>query len=429
MTRLFIRFYVGVLFILVIAWCIQAFVFRQRVIADNTRIVEDALGGGMKLARGIFENAAPVDQPVALKRLRAQFAHPIRIIPHDEVPATVRKRFAAGDDVVMHVSNGLFVLTPLAGGTDALRFGPVPLPHGPTDTDLLLGFGAVLLMVAVAIAVLLRPLARQLRIMEQTAIAIAGGNLGARVDERKSNSAKTLARAFNDMAARTEALLRTQCELLQAVSHELRTPLSRIIFAIDLIRTSQDDHQREARLTSLDSAAHELDDLVGELLRYVRLETSGSHLKLEGIELLPLVKELIEKHSLVHEAIQFDIGEELSREGVRLVADRIGLERTLSNLLANAGRFGRRQVVVNANRSAAGTIIDVDDDGPGIPESERERVFEPFVRLDETGRGAGLGLALVKRILVYHGGAVAALDSPLGGCRIRTIWPSLVPST
>ncbi len=72
------------------------------------------------------------------------------------------------------------------------------------------------------------------------------------------------------------------------------------------------------------------------------------------------------------------------------------------------------------------TIVDIDDDGPGIPESEREHVFQPFVRLqgNSPDRGVGLGLALVKRILAQHGGSVEALTSPLGGCRIRTTWPA-----
>jgi two-component system sensor histidine kinase RstB len=212
--------------------------------------------------------------------------------------------------------------------------------------------------------------------------------------------------------------------LLQAVSHELRTPLARISFAIDLIRTARDDSERESRLKSLDNAAQDLDELVGELLQYVRLDTSGLRPASESIELLPLVAELIEKESLGSETIQCEVGSELASGKVHVVADRAGLTRALGNLLANAYRFGRRRVIVNASASAAGTTIDIDDDGPGIPASDRERVFAPFVRLDESSRGAGLGLALVKRIVTNHGGTVTALESPLGGCRIRAFWPA-----
>jgi signal transduction histidine kinase len=95
--------------------------------------------------------------------------------------------------------------------------------------------------------------------------------------------------------------------------------------------------------------------------------------------------------------------------------------------LSNAGRFATSHVVIRAETTApAATVIDVDDDGGGIPESERQRVFQPFVRLDNNASdsGVGLGLALVKRIVERHGGTVEALASPLGGCRIRITWPS-----
>jgi signal transduction histidine kinase len=99
------------------------------------------------------------------------------------------------------------------------------------------------------------------------------------------------------------------------------------------------------------------------------------------------------------------------------------LKRALGNLLANAARFGESRVVIDIDDSPHELAIVVDDDGPGIPLGDRQRVFEPFVRLEKSGRGAGLGLALVKRIAANHGGTVDAQESPLGGCRIRTVWP------
>ena len=97
--------------------------------------------------------------------------------------------------------------------------------------------------------------------------------------------------------------------------------------------------------------------------------------------------------------------------------------RVIGNLLANAARFSQRRTVVEAIPSPSGVTIDVDDDGPGIPQADRIRIFDPFVRLEEADRGAGLGLALVKRVVSNHSGSVSALESPLGGCRVRTYWP------
>lgn len=423
MTRLFIRFYVGVIVILIVALCIMAFTFKNRFDTDFPRIKDKAMGGGVSLAREELGTRSAGAAENGLEKLRARFDYPIQIVDGEHVSNEVREWFAEDDDVMVHVGDKLLVLTPLGNGSDALKFGPVTLPQGPVETDMIVSLGVVLLLVAIAIVLMLRPLAQQLSAMERTAISFADGDLSARVDVQRADSARTLAEAFNEMATRTEALLRTQRELLQAVSHELRTPLARITLAIDLIRTAHNEQEREGRLQSLDTAAGELDELVGELLQYVRLETSLPQLAWENIELAPLVEELIEKHSIVRPGMQFQIGPELDRGNVRIVADRGGLGRAFSNLLANASRFGRQRIVVNAVVTPDGVTIDVDDDGPGIPEPDRERAFEPFVRLEDSGAGAGLGLALVKRIVASHGGTTIAMESPFGGCRIRTFWP------
>jgi two-component system sensor histidine kinase RstB len=424
MTRLFIRFYLGVVLILFAAFTIQMMLFRMSSRDDNLRIAEETLGGGLRLARDVLQSTPDADRAAALDSLREKFGHPIEMVPGEEVPERVNERFAGGDDVVFHFGDGIFLLAPLSDGKGALRFGPLPTFVGPSQTNAMIGLAMLLLLIAIAIALLLRPVSKQLRLLERAATAIAAGNFSTRVDERKASSARTLAHAFNNMADRTESLLRTQRELLQAVSHELRTPLSRIHFAIDLIRTAGDDRQLEQRLQSLDTAAQELDDLVGELLRYVRLETSEPLLGRDEVDLLCLAKELIEEQSLVHPEKQFEIGPRLAGGDAELVADRVSVKRALGNLLANAARFGKRRVVIDVAHGQDGWCIDVDDDGPGIPAEDRARVFEPFVRLEQSGRGAGLGLALVRRIVAHYGGTVEAQASPLGGCRIHTVWPT-----
>jgi two-component system sensor histidine kinase RstB len=424
MTRLFVQFYIGVILILLVALSILAFAARYRIDTDFTSIKERELGGGMRLAREALKAADDDDATNSLGELQEKLGYPIQIIVADQLADEVLSWLSKGDDVLVHVDNELSVFTTLENGTNALQLGPISLRQGTIETDMIVAMGAFLLLAAIAIAVLLRPLTKQLGLLEETAISIAGGNLSARVNLQKVDSAKTVAQAFNGMAERVEVMLKTQRELLQAVSHELRTPLASINFASELIRTARDDGEREARLESLDTAAQELDELVGELLQYVRLETSGPQSDCEYIELMPLVEELIKKASFAGDRIQFEIGPELKQGSIHLVADPIGLRRAIGNLLANASRFAQQFVIVDAVESMAGITIDVDDDGPGIPEPDRGRVFEPFVRLEETSRGAGLGLALVKRIIINHGGTVTALESPLGGCRICMFWPA-----
>jgi len=389
---------------------------------------EAALAGGVRLAAAKLEAAHRSDRDALLADLRKRFDYPVDIVSLDDVPLVERWRIAAGDDVVFYgneETDRYFVVTPTSDKTRLIRFGPFPnyerVERRATATALAL----VLLPAALAIALLLRPVARQLRRVEDAAKAIAAGDLSARVDQRRVHSAKPLAQAFNNMASRTESLVRTQRELLQAVSHELRTPLSRMRFAIELIGTAKDDTERKQRLDSLDAATEELDELVGELLSYVRMETTEPQLNREHVALEDTLDVLIPKHAALYPSIRFDLSEDVAGAENVVFADRAALQRVLGNLLSNAGRFAGSRVTIGADSTGRSTTVDVDDDGSGIPASERGRVFEPFVRLDDgsNGRGAGLGLALVKRIMKQHGGGVEVLESPLGGCRIRTTWP------
>jgi two-component system sensor histidine kinase RstB len=394
------------------------------------RSVEDSIRGWMRLAADKLESTPPGQQQAALKDLQDWFEFPIDVAKREDLPDWPKGRLSSGADVVFYPTKSpasedrWFAAARVSDGSEVVRCGPFPKWENVEQKAATTTLALVLLPAALAIALLLRPVVRQLRHVEHAAEEIAAGDLTARVDERRVRSAKPLAQAFNNMASRTEALVRTQRELLQAVSHELRTPLSRMRFAIDLIAAAKDNAERQQRLDALDAATSELDELVGELLRYVRMETTEPQLTRERIALQDTFDDLIPKHAALHPAIQFDIDESIGEQGV-VVADQAGFQRALGNLLSNAGRFANSRVIVKAATSNGSVTVDVDDDGGGIPDSDRERVFEPFVRLENgsNGRGAGLGLALVKRIVTQHGGSIDVRTSPLGGCRMRTSWP------
>jgi two-component system, OmpR family, sensor histidine kinase RstB len=393
----------------------------------SRKAIEDALAGWMRLTAD--KVAFDANHEATVAQLQKQFDYPVQLITRADLPEEQRTRIEKGEDIVFYTlgNDQWFAATPLTPGADMLRFGPFfsidRSEHKAAATTLAL----VLLPAALAIALLLRPVARQLRQVENAAKAITAGDLSARVDERRIGSARPLAQAFNSMAGRTETLLRTQRELLQAVSHELRTPLSRMRFAIDLIETAKDDAERKRRLDGLTAAAEDLDELVDELLRYVRMETAEPLLHKEPVGVQDVLDVLLPKYAVLHPSIDFRVTIQIEQDEKTAFVDRLGFHRVLGNLLSNAGRYAKSKVTIRAESIDGAIIIDVDDDGCGIPESERERVFEPFVRLDdctsENNRGVGLGLALVKRIVTRHGGSVELLASPLGGCRARTVWP------
>ena len=389
--------------------------------------IEDTMSGWMQVVRNRLRKTDPSERGAMLVQLNKRFDTPIQIVSLTGLGEDAQEQLVAREDNCALYSFGPgevhagMLLTP---GKEIIQVGPLP---GFEDNKKMIAtetLALVLLPAAAAIALLLRPVASQLRTVEKTAETIARGDLSARVDESQMNSAKPLAQAFNHMASRTEAIVRTQRELLQAVSHELRTPLARMRFAIDLIATSKTDKEREKRLESLDSATEELNGLVGELISYVRLETADPQLEREIISLQESMAALIPKFASIYPDVQIDGTEQIKGEVV--FADRRGFQRAIGNLVNNAGRHANNRVNIQSSTYNGSTIIDVDDDGAGIAKADRERVFEPFVRLDEAvdkGSGVGLGLALVKRIVTQNGGSVEVLSSPLGGCRIRTRWP------
>ena len=140
MTRLFIRFYIGVILILFVAWCVQAYLFRRYVSRDNQHVAEKALGGGERVARELFASSKD-DATAALKEVQKHFDYPVHLVSVTQLPQKVRDRFASPNTVVTYVDDGVFVAIPLSNETQALQLGPIPLPRGPSGTDMLVSIG------------------------------------------------------------------------------------------------------------------------------------------------------------------------------------------------------------------------------------------------------------------------------------------------
>jgi signal transduction histidine kinase len=172
------------------------------------------------------------------------------------------------------------------------------------------------------------------------------------------------------------------------------------------------------------SEVDRLDDMVGDLLQLARLDETGGVLATRtDVDLDELAA--IETARLRGVGVVVDDSE---LAAARVQGDRGALARLVRNLADNAARHARSQVAVSVNADASEAVLQVDDDGPGVPVADRERVFERFTRLDE-GRargagGAGLGLALVRAVAIAHGGTVRVLDGPLGGARFEVRLPT-----
>lgn len=284
----------------------------------------------------------------------------------------------------------------------------------PSPTLWIAGF---LLLLAAAIAIgaypVVRRLGRRLERLKAGVEQLGGGNLGARVQVEGRDELAALAASFNRSAARIEELVAAHRLLLANCSHELRTPLARIGMAVSLLGEQADP--KTARSLKQDIA--ELDLLIDEILLSSRLEAVPGLERREPVDMLAIAAE---------EAARYDI--EASGEQATVSGDRQLLRRVIRNLLDNAQRYaGDGEITITVHHEAGRALLEVRDHGPGIPPDERERIFEPFYRLPatrETGRGSGLGLALVREIARRHGGEAVCLAADGGGSRFRIDLPA-----
>lgn len=358
-----------------------------------------------RLATRLGIAVTPLDE-----RARAAFF----VDPSLVVPLERGETFYLHVDDDAEMSEG--VLTTADGR--ALRLAPLTglTPFQPETLTLWLA--SVLLPAVAASALILLPLARRLRALEATARRLSAGELDARAPEL--GATRELASALNTMAERTERLIASHEELLQAVSHELRTPAARVRFALELLAAAPDDPTRSRHLAAIDRDLGELDALVSELLSFSRLGAA------------PRVERVPTALAGVVAAFASPRTRVVPGPDVSLAVDPRELGRALGNLVANAERAARARVEIGWRVDPATTPpmieIWVDDDGPGVDPAERERIFAPFVVGDasrgKASAGVGLGLAIVRRIVERHGGDVRVASSPLGGARFLSRWPA-----
>ncbi|MCE9573986.1 MAG: HAMP domain-containing histidine kinase [Deltaproteobacteria bacterium] len=262
---------------------------------------------------------------------------------------------------------------------------------------------AALVVVWMASGVIAWRLTRPLIAVMQAARAIGDGDLTVRIRDRGRGELSILASAINDMAARLDKQHRDQRQMLAAVSHELRTPLGHLRV---LIETARDAPGAQV-LDELDREIIELDRLVDKLLASSRLELAVDK---RAVAIDELAAVAVEQAGLAPGIVTV-LGD------VTAVADATLVRRAIANLVDNARLHGGGATAVVVERRGAEVAVVVDDAGPGVPRGERERVFEPFARAG-LGGSLGLGLALVRRIAVAHGGRAWIEDRPGGGARV-----------
>ena len=217
------------------------------------------------------------------------------------------------------------------------------------------------------------------------------------------------ARAVNTMQARLRALIADRTKTLAAVAHDMRTPLMRLRLAAE----NAPEEQRERMAKEIG----EVEALVASFIAFAR-DDPAEEARVR-LDLAALLQSIADDHEQAGRNVNFS-----GEERVIITGQSLGLKRLFSNLVENALKYGAAARITLRSEEEGAVIVDVEDDGPGIPPDRRESVFEPFVRLNEDGaRGAGLGLAAARSIARAHGGDIAILDAEKGAL-IRVTLPN-----
>jgi len=267
-----------------------------------------------------------------------------------------------------------------------------------------LGWIAGLLALALVGAVLIASnIAGPLAAMRRAAQRLGRGQQPEPLPEEGPREMRTVAAAFNRMASDLQIMERDRAMVLAGISHDLRTPLSRLRLALEM--SGAEAHATAAMISDIE----EMDAIIGQFLDFAR----GADEKKEEHDLSALIAELAEHYARIGKDVRFAPSD---TKPFRFA--RMAVRRAIANLVDNALRYAGEPVEIALSAGDGTAVVEVRDQGPGVPPGEVERLKRPFTRLDDSrgaDGGSGLGLAIVERTVQAHGGALDLLPgSPRG---------------
>lgn len=377
----------------------------------------------------------PGQEKEYLSAIQDHFSYPVSIENVQSLPLDSEQigRLRLDHSIILYRDSAsirgttISIISPIPGSTSqVLVMGPVPLFNW-MPFQLATGITLLSLFVlSLGVYGLLVPMQRKLREVSYALNKMKTGNMSLRLPVEGSDEMATLASSFNNMSDHIQRLIEAQRELMRAVSHELRTPVARIRFGVEMMADEDDYDYRLQQVEQIDKDIEALNTLIDEIMTYAKLEQGMPSIEFEKVNLF----EVLNQVALETEALKTQKIIELhSMPDVVVEAERRYLHRVIQNLVGNAVRYCDNKVLISGGLDQDGqAYVSVEDDGPGIPEVDRARVFEAFARLDDsrtrTSGGYGLGLSIVRRILYWHGGqAFVGRSDELGGARFSLVWP------
>ncbi|MFC1399013.1 sensor histidine kinase BfmS [Acinetobacter lactucae] len=379
----------------------------------------------------------PGQEQEYLAKIQKHFSYPINIYNIQDINLDSEQigRLRQDQSVMLYKDSAtmrgttISIVSPIPSHpTQVLVLGPVPMFNW---MPLQLSAGITLFslfLLSLGVYGLILPLERKIRQVRYALNRMKSGDLSLRVPIEGSDEMANLASSYNNMSDHIQRLIEAQRELMRAVSHELRTPVARIRFGTEMLAEEDDYNHRMHQVDMIDKDIEALNTLIDEIMTYAKLEQGTPSLDFDEITLF----DVLDQVAVETEALKTQKEIELVAPPlyVKVDAERRYLHRVVQNLVGNAVRYCDNKVRITGGIHSDGmAFVCVEDDGAGIPEQDRKRVFEAFARLDDSrtraSGGYGLGLSIVSRIAYWFGGEIKVDESPtLGGARFIMTWPA-----
>ncbi|MGI2022492.1 ATP-binding protein [Shewanella glacialipiscicola] len=416
MKRLFISLYLLLsLSVLGIGWTLDS--LWQKNVDDNNALDAPLVA----LAQLLAELPADTRQRY-LEAIPANPVMPLQLLNADQVALLDNQ--ALSTSKVFTTTNNNSLLQFIRVGDQVLMAGPLDIdPRANLRSLFTLFFYLSLALVAL---IWVGPLSRDLSILRKATKEFGEAKWDTRITLSNRSQVKPLANTFNEMARHISALIENQKHLSNAVSHEIRTPLARLKFALALIpiycEPDSDAQKRQNFIDEMQIDIKEIEDLLQELLTYASLESQREGIQLDEYDLIQLINQTIKR---LENLSPIPLVIKTTIDKLPLLGEPALIERTLQNLLTNAQRFARTEIIIEVKQTQHRVNLSVSNDGESIPAVDLPKVFEPFYRSQSVkngNKGHGLGLAIIKRIMQRHQGDVSVSSNPYQTC-FNLNWP------
>ncbi|SIR28256.1 histidine kinase [Shewanella morhuae] len=416
MKRLFISLYLLLsLSVLGISWTLDS--LWQKNVDDNNALDAPLVAFAQLLAE------LPADtRQRYLETIPANPVMPLQLLNADQVALLDNQ--ALSSSKVFTTTNNNSLLQFIRVGDQVLMAGPLDIdPRANLRSLFTLFFYLSLALVAL---IWVGPLSRDLSILRKATKEFGEAKWDTRITLSNRSQVKPLANTFNEMARHISALIENQKHLSNAVSHEIRTPLARLKFALALIpmycQPDSDAQKRQNFIDEMQIDIKEIEDLLQELLTYASLESQREGIQLDEYDLIQLINQTIKR---LENLSPIPLVIKTTIDKLPLLGEPALIERTLQNLLTNAQRFARTEIIIEVKQTQHRVNLSVSNDGEPIPAVDLPKVFEPFYRsqsVQNGNKGHGLGLAIIKRIMQRHQGDVSVSSNPYQTC-FNLNWP------